>query len=872
SLFYFDFLNLQNDIEFVLKSGKYSAGPFDLKVIPKPLIINFEIDLNYPAYLNKHDEKIENNGDFIIPEGTEVTWKFFTTNTNSIKMRFNEDNIKILETAGSNSFVERGIYHKSFRYSVISRNQFMKNKDSLFFQATVIPDLFPSIIVEEYRDSTFFRDLFFKGVVRDDHGFNKLLYHHKVKTVNDIISSSETSAIAINGGMNPQQFFHHIDITEYNLNPGETIEYYFEIWDNDGVNGSKSTRSQTMVFRAPDLEEIEKETEEKNELLKTEMEENINEAQDLQKEIEELNKKLIEKNELSWEDKQQIQSLVEKVENLKNQVENIKKENELKALKEEQFKEINPEILEKQKQLEELLNELLEDEELKKLFEELQELMEEVDKNKVNEMLEKMKMSSEELEEILDRNLELFKQLEFEKKLDESIRKLNELAEKQKELAEKTENKEIGTEESEKEQEKLNKEFEKIREDLNEAEKMNSELDSPNEFDKMEEQQEEISEEMEESMEMLQKNSRKKASQSQQDSGEQMQQLADDLQEMQQEMLEEGMMEDINAMRDLLENLIQASFDQEALIDKVKAVNINDPQYNDLMKEQKRIQDDMEMVKDSLSALSKRNIMIEPYVSKELKSIDKNLDATIGFLNQRRTANAAARQQHVMTSLNNLALMLSESLNQMQQSMQNQMKSGQGACKSKCNKPGSGQSVKSMRQLQQQIGKQIEGLKKGMKSGGNSNSKKPGRNSQMSEKLARLAAEQEALRNQLGEYADQLEKEGELKQSGDLKRIMEEMEKNETDLVNKMITQETLLRQQNILTRLLKSEKAEMEREKEEKRESNEAKNMFRSNPEDFFEYKRLKSNEVELLKTIPPQLKPYYKEKVNQYFDHFEK
>jgi hypothetical protein len=39
-----------------------------------------------------------------------------------------------------------------------------------------------------------------------------------------------------------------------------------------------------------------------------------------------------------------------------------------------------------------------------------------------------------------------------------------------------------------------------------------------------------------------------------------------------------------------------------------------------------------------------------------------------------------------------------------------------------------------------------------------------------------------------------------------------------------MVTQETLIRQQEILTRLLNSEKAELEREKEEKRESNEAK------------------------------------------------
>ena len=86
-----------------------------------------------------------------------------------------------------------------------------------------------------------------------------------------------------------------------------------------------------------------------------------------------------------------------------------------------------------------------------------------------------------------------------------------------------------------------------------------------------------------------------------------------------------------------------------------------------------------------------------------------------------------------------------------------------------------------------------------------------------------------------------------------------------------MVTQETLLRQKEIETRMLKSEKAEMEREKEEKRESIEAINQKYRNPEEYFKYNRQQINEVELLKTMPPNLKPFYKNKVNQYFYNFD-
>lgn len=87
----------------------------------------------------------------------------------------------------------------------------------------------------------------------------------------------------------------------------------------------------------------------------------------------------------------------------------------------------------------------------------------------------------------------------------------------------------------------------------------------------------------------------------------------------------------------------------------------------------------------------------------------------------------------------------------------------------------------------------------------------------MSEGLAKLAAQQEALRRELQKAADKMNKDGK-QGNGGLSKLAEEMEKTENDLVNKMITQETLRRQQEILTRLLEAEKAERERELDKKR------------------------------------------------------
>ena len=93
---------------------------------------------------------------------------------------------------------------------------------------------------------------------------------------------------------------------------------------------------------------------------------------------------------------------------------------------------------------------------------------------------------------------------------------------------------------------------------------------------------------------------------------------------------------------------------------------------------------------------------------------------------------------------------------------------------------------------------------------------------------------------------------------------------NEKDIVNKRITEITIKRQQEILTRLLESEKAEREREQEERRESNEARDIYRTPPQ-FEDFKKLKIRENELLKSIPPGFSTFYKNLVNTYFQNLQ-
>ena len=885
--FRYVFKNIQKTLRFRLFADGYYSKEYEITALPNPLMLGFQVQLDYPNYVGKKDEVLSNTGDMVIPAGTKVRWTFNTQHSRILRMGF-VDTIITLDHPNNNVFSYSSQLFNNKTYNITTANEFLKSGDSISYSINVIPDMYPSIQVEERPDSISSQRIYFKGQIKDDYGFSKLAFNYKFLTENDSNKSVSGRLVSQQLGLNKQitqdNFFHYWDLTSFNIQPGDEIEYYFEVFDNDGVNGNKSARTQRMVYKAPTLSELAKNSEKNNKELKKDIQESIQKAKDLQKELADINQKMLEKKILSYDELKKIKDLLEKQKQLQKDVENIEKQNSLNNKKENEFKQPDEKLLEKQQQLEKLFEQIMTDE-MKEKFKELEKLLSKMDKEKIQEQLEKMKLDNKDMEKELDRSLEIFKQLEFEKKMGETTEKLDKLAEDQKKLAEKTEEKKSDSKELNKEQEKLNKEFDEVKKELEDLKKKNAELEQPNEMKNTEELQQEISKEQEKSSEQLNENKnnseskKQQAAKSQKKAGEKMDQLSQEMKSMQQQMEQQEQEEDMNALREILENLINVSFAQEELMKQTNNIDRVNPKYVEIARQQKKIKDDSKMIEDSLFALSKRQPQISAVVNREISEINANMEKAIADIADRQTQVAAGRQQYVMTGVNNLALMLSEALNQMQQQMQKKpAKEGSGSCK----KPGGkGQkpSASTMKSMQQQINEQIAKLKEGMK---NPNGKKDGKEGKdgkdgkngknsTSEQFARLAAQQEALRRELQKMGDEMNKDGK-QGNGNMQKLAEQMEKTETDLVNKTITQETMMRQEEILTRLLESEKAERERDQDEKRESKESNIENFSNLNLFNEYNRLKMKETELFKTVPPSLNSFYKNKVTDYFNNVTK
>ena len=82
--FQFKIVKPFSNVTFHLEANAVYSPNYELKVIVVPSIANFEMQLNFPSYLNKKPETIKGTGNANIPEGTRVTWKMNTQATQKV--------------------------------------------------------------------------------------------------------------------------------------------------------------------------------------------------------------------------------------------------------------------------------------------------------------------------------------------------------------------------------------------------------------------------------------------------------------------------------------------------------------------------------------------------------------------------------------------------------------------------------------------------------------------------------------------------------------------------------------------------------------------------------------------------------------------
>jgi len=855
--FIYDFKNIYNSFEFYFSADNLTSQKYKLNILPLPSIRNFFVNLNVPEYTGEKDTVLNNTNNLVIPYGTTVSWNIQTDGVDSL---FFVSKNKIEEgIKKENLFSIRKRFYNNRDYYITTKNKYFTNDSLLHFNISVIPDLYPSIQIEQIKDTANFFISYFKGFISDDYGIKKLYFKFRLINKDEKDASNKknfsVNYLPFSAGDLKQTFYYVFNFNDLNPNDNQQIQYYFEVWDNDAVSGSKKTRTQIFTFNIPTEKQISKFENEANENINSKLERSLNLADEIKKDLQNLRERNLNGNISEWENKQMLQNILNKQNLLKKMTDELARENKEKNKISHQFNKQDEELIKKQKEIQKLLDEIMTPE-LKELMKQLEELQNKFNQKMMEKLLKENEFSYKEMSERLDRTKELLKREQAEQKINKTINRLKKLSEEQKDLSNKTKEKSLSKEELLKKQNEIKRDFEDAMKEYEDAKKINDELKNKMKLHDFEKEKQEINDEFQKTEENLSKGKKNKASDSQSKNSQNMKKTAESMDAMMQANSMEQKGEDTESLRKILDNLINFSFKQEKLINDLKTVKNTDPKLMKLFEEQSNMKEDFQVINDSLKALAYRIPQINKPITDELYNISDNLKETKTKLENRKIAQASINQNKIMTSSNNLALLLSQILNQMKNSQQS---GGSGKGSKNPKKGGKQKAMQDLKGMQESLKQQMEKMLEQMKKGQGGLSKDA-----QNKQLAKMLAQQEIFKQMLKEMQSGFSLNSETQKL--LNEINKMNDKNKKEIINRKITPELLERQKKIETRLLEAEKAENKRKFDKKRESEQPDNKNYKSPKDVFKGRENMSDFNQNLNKKNLQLNSFYKKLYNEY------
>ena len=860
-VFEYTFSKVTKDVSFSLEANGLKSKEYQINVVAVPTIENFEMVLQYPSYLGKKPEVIQGTGNAVVPEGTVVKWKINAVATNKVGFKTNKQ-LSFFATRENQFTLSRRIID-NLNYEVITSNNTIKEFEKLSYQIATIKDLYPTITIQLAPDSIKLQSKMMLGQVADDYGLSKLqvVYYPKEKPNSIRKASLNIKNQAVD------QFIYSFP-NGLSIEKGVNYEYYFEVFDNDVVNNFKSTKS--AVFLHYELTQEQKEDQqlkEQNENINS-MEKSLQNQEKQLFELDKLQKMNKEKATLDFKDQKKVEDFI----NRQKQQDEMMKEFTKKLT--DNLEEFNPNTQDKEK--EELLRRLEEVEKQsdknEKLLKELEELSKKLEKENLFEKADKLKQNAKNQKQNLEQLVELTKRFYIEKKAEQITDKLDKLADKEAALAD---DEKDNTKEK---QNTITKDFEKIQEELKELGKENKELKAPMDIPNDPNEQESVKEDMKKAAEELQNQNQKKAKPKQKSASKKMKEMSQKMASSMSSGEMEQMEEDAKLLRQILDNLLAFSFEEETLSKTTNSIQSRSLELNKVLKKQQDLKIQFKHVDDSLFAVAMRNPQITEIVLKEVGEIHYNLDKSLETLADNNLPKGASHQQYTLTSANRLADLLSNVQSQMNMEM-----SGQGQGKPKPGKgAGSGMQLPDIIKKQEGLGEKTkEGMKPGEKPGqgkpgqgqgkqkGKEGKAEPGDEGQDGEsgsegnagKVLEILKEQRQLRDALQKA---LEKEGMTNQGLNALNQMKEIEKQ---LINKGFKNETLQKMLNLKHELLKLENAMQQQGEDTKRQSKSNIKNFTSSSAPLSKQLKEYLNSVEILNRQSLPLQPNFNQKVQIYF-----
>ena len=558
--------------EFQFVSGKVESKIYHLNVLKAPTIQNFEVEFDYPDYLNKETETINSTGNAILPEGTRVTWKMIGEHTDEILL-IDKDTVRNFIGSG-NEFTLTSKIFNDYDYRISTSNKNVKEYEKLDYGFTIIKDAYPTIKVEQVLDSLNPNVSYFIGESSDDYRLKVIKLVCQAESKNDTVQYVTLSK----PNANYSQFYYTYP-SGLVLDEGTRYQFYFMATDNDAIHGGKTVKSKVFTNELLDEAALLKRDLESQQSIIGNMDRSLEKFEEQEKALEKINNEQKEKRELNFNDQNQIKQFLNKQ----------KEQEELMQKFSTQLKE-NLDKRDQVDNLNKLLQERLERQELEarkneKLLEELNKIANKIDKEELSKRLEELGKKQQNSKRNLEQLLELTKRYYVTERIAQLASDLKKLAEEQQTMSEL----DVENYFKEENQEQLNKEFEDWAKEMEELAKDNDNLQKPLDLEIDNAKEESIKKDQKEAFDKINENKGKdkpseaqektqgaeKAKQKQKSAAQKMKEMSEKL-----EVASDGasggssITEDAEMLRQILDNLVTFSFKQEKLFETLEEADL----------------------------------------------------------------------------------------------------------------------------------------------------------------------------------------------------------------------------------------------------------------------------------------------------------
>ncbi|CAM3878364.1 DUF4175 family protein [Aquirufa aurantiipilula] len=837
---------VQEDKWLQFEAGGYFSEPQLLPVVHRPGLKEMTIQLTFPSYLKKPSETIHQAIPLKVPEGTVVRWEMTSSGADDLGIQF--QNKSSVDWASLNLLRTRYQLSRTINqnsgYQVVAKNAQMPIQKSVMQPIEVIFDQKPTLQTQWLDDTLYYRFRVLNALIEDDYGLGqmRLTYQIKRKDAKNL-STKKTQWIPLQSRATRLEVEYIWRIDSLSLNPGDQVLYRVEVSDQDGLHGPKWTQTGLQIWEYPELQRLEKKMDQQVDQAEKQVLNSLQKAQNMKQEINELTKRVQLGKEV---DLKALQEVLDKEAALKKTIEELKKMQEQWMGQQMSFQKVDQAWMKKMENLQKMISQLW-DPDMEKRRDALLKNWEKESATLWQKHLDQMRNQGKNMERELERLQQFYQELKVEKMLDESISRWKELAKKQEELSEKNNGK--NDQELAKQQEALNKEVEEERKKLDEIAKEKKEIPGEQDLDKEDQLQEEMEENLDNAEENLKNKQSKQAETNQKKAAEKMKKLAKKLEEQQEQQESMEVALNLAQLRLLMEDLLQLSFDQERIMKAYKKIPAGDLAVRQIAQEQSKLGDMASVLEDSLISLGKKLMPLSQTITKETANMKQRMQEASRMMKERKWDIVPVRQQEAMAATNQLAVLLSDLLRQVQDQAA-QAKSGKKG-KSKGNSKGNwGQRQQQLNQKARKMGSQPMMI--------------------TNEELIKMAEEQAQIRQEMEQKMNELQGQpGSQGLQKSLSDLIKDMDKNESDIVNKRLNNSLQQRQDQMLPRLMEAEKALKEQGEDPKRESKTAVQKWKENPPpNLIPFLKRQKENRDLFQQVPVDLLPYYQQKVMQYME----